>query len=245
MEFTYVAYRNLIRLLKEKQYSFCNYHDYKDFDKCVILRHDIDNSVEKALSLAQVECEAGVKSTYYVLLKTDFYNPASKKTGDKIRQIVALGHDVGLHFDEVAYLGQDPERLPEFIQKEAKLLSEICEVPVRSFSMHRPNQLTIEKNLEVPGFVNSYGEEFFRGFKYLSDSRRNWREPVLDIIESEAYDKLHILTHAFWYGEDNVPINDAVRNYILSAKMERYWQLSENIRELDKIVSVQDIAGNG
>ena len=236
MEFTYAAYRDLIHLLKEKRYSFCNYHNYTDFDKCVILRHDVDNSVKKALDLAQVEKEEGVKSTYYVLLNTDFYNPASKKMGDMIRRIFEMGHDIGLHFDEVAYQGKNPGALAEFIQKEAKILSEVCEVPIRSFSMHRPNRLTIEKNLQVPGLINSYGQEFFHEFKYLSDSRRHWREPVLDIIENGAYDKLHILTHAFWYGEQEETIKEAIGRFVRSANTERYEQMAENIRAIEEIL---------
>ncbi len=242
MEFTYAAYRELIALLKEHQYRFCGYFDHQGSDKRVILRHDIDYSMERAVKLAQVEQDAGVQSTYFALLRTDFYNPASKHVTDMLQQIHDMGHEVGLHFDEVAYQGCSAEELPELIRREAKLLGEICEFPIRCFSMHRPNRLTLEKDLQVEGLVNSYGQEFFRDFKYLSDSRRNWREPVLDIIRSGEYDKLHILTHAFWYGEQEETIGEAVKNYILAAKEDRYHHFSENIRALDQLVPFSEIA---
>ena len=242
MEFTYAAYRELITLLKNEGYRFCGYFDHEGNDKRVILRHDIDYSIEQAVKLAEVEKEMGVQSTYFVLLCTDFYNPASKHATDMLRQIHNMGHEVGLHFDEVAYQGCSAEELPALIQREAKLLGDICGFPIRSFSMHRPNRLTLEKDLQVEGLVNSYGEEFFRQFKYLSDSRRNWREPVLDIVRSGEYDKLHILTHAFWYGEEEETIGDAVKNYIIAAKEERYQHFSENIRALDQLVPFSEIA---
>ena len=52
--------------------------------------------------------------------------------------------------------------------------------------------------------INSYGQTFFHDFKYLSDSRRRWREPVEEIIRSGTYDRLHILTHAFWYHKQRI-----------------------------------------
>ena len=241
MEFTYTAYRELITLLKNEGYRFCGYFDHEGNDKRVILRHDIDYCVEQAVKLAKVEQEMGVSSTYFVLLRTDFYNPASKRTLDMVRQIHDMGHEVGLHFDEVAYQGCCAEELPALIQYEAKLLGDICGFPIRSFSMHRPNQLTLAKDLQVEGVVNSYSEEFFRQFKYLSDSRRNWREPVLDIVRSGEYDKLHILTHAFWYGEEEEIIGDAIGRFIRSANLERYDQMAENIRSIEEILQRSEV----
>lgn len=241
MEFTYVAYRNLISLLKQEEYQFCGYFDYANKEKCVIMRHDIDYSVDCAVRMAEVEYEEGISSTYFALLKTDFYNPASKRVNDGLRKIKEMGHEIGLHFDETVYNGCDGERMPELIQKEADILADICGFSIRSFSMHRPNRVTLEKSLEVPGMINSYGREFFHEFKYLSDSRRNWREPVLDIIRNGEYERLHILTHAFWYGEKEETIQEAVKGYILEAKKERYKYFSENIRDLEQLVAISEI----
>ena len=46
MEFTYKAYSKLLELLRAHHYSFCNYQNYRDFDRCVIMRHDIDYNIE-------------------------------------------------------------------------------------------------------------------------------------------------------------------------------------------------------
>ena len=78
MEFTYAAYRNLITELKQTNYQFCGYFDYAGKEKSVIMRHDIDYCLEQSVKMAQIEQEEGISSTYFVLLKTDFYNPASK-----------------------------------------------------------------------------------------------------------------------------------------------------------------------
>ena len=103
-------------------------------------------------------------------------------------------------------------------------------------SMHRPSQATLESDLQIPGMINSYGQTFFHDFKYLSDSRRRWREPVEEIIRSGTYDRLHILTHAFWYHKADESITETVSAFIRSANAERYGQMQENITDLASIV---------
>ena len=63
MEFTYRGYGQLIYSLQESEYKFADYHDYENYPRCVILRHDIDNSIEKSILLAELEAQLGVKST--------------------------------------------------------------------------------------------------------------------------------------------------------------------------------------
>ena len=137
ISFAYSDYRALINSLHERHYAFVDYHNYEKNTRCVILRHDIDNSIDKSVKLAELEAELGVKSTYFVLLTSDFYNPSSKKSIEGLHRIQKLGHEIGLHFDEMAY--DDLEDVVGAIQKEAKLLSEILGIPITTVSMHRPS----------------------------------------------------------------------------------------------------------
>lgn len=242
MEFTYVAYRKLLSLLREQDYMFRGYHDYWNASRCVILRHDIDNSLSQAVKLAELEAKEGVSSTWFVLLRTDFYNVASKAGQEALRHIQSLGHEIGLHFDEASYdpaLGSD--QVVENITKECGLLSALLGTEVSSVSMHRPSKTTLEADFAIPGIVNSYGKAFFHDFKYLSDSRRRWREPVLDIVCAGEYDRLHILTHAFWYHEKEEDIVETVGRFIRSANLERYRQMAENITDLPSIMGEEEV----
>lgn len=237
MEFTYRAYRELLGLLRENDYFIRGYHDCEDTARCVILRHDIDNSLPQAVRLAELEAEEGVRSTWFVLLRTDFYNVFSKTGRAALDRILALGHEIGLHFDEASYvpaLGAD--EVVQSIVKECGLLSALLETEVSTVSMHRPSKTTLDADYQVPGVVNSYGKTFFHDFKYLSDSRRRWREPVEEIIRSKEHDRLHILTHAFWYHEEEEDISQTVRDFIRLAGRERYRQMAENITDLASIV---------
>ena len=129
----------------------------------------------------------------------------------------------------------------EKIIREAETLSMILGFPVKSVSMHRPSRETLDADYHIPGLVNSYGRLFFRDFKYLSDSRRRWREPVEDIIRSRQCDRLHILTHAFWYHEREEDITETVGRFIRSANGERYRAMSENLTDLPSVLKEDEV----
>lgn len=242
MKFTYQAYHGLLLLLREKRYPFQSYHSYWNVPRCVILRHDIDTSLSQAVHLAELEAEEGVSSTWFVLLRTDFYNVFSKAGTESLRYIQSLGHEIGLHFDEASYAPVlEPDEVVQSIIKECGLLSALLETEVSTVSMHRPSKATLEADFQIPGIVNSYGKTFFHEFKYLSDSRRRWREPVEDIIRSGEFDRLHILTHAFWYHEEEEDISRTVGDFIRSANRERYAQMMENITDLPSILREEDV----
>ena len=42
MNFTYNDYRKLIALLRDNGYTFANYHNFTEHNRCVIMRHDVD-----------------------------------------------------------------------------------------------------------------------------------------------------------------------------------------------------------
>lgn len=241
MDFTLEAYENLLDLLKEKNYTFSNYIDYKNYEKTVIFRHDVDFSLEKALEFARLENSKNVKSTYFVLLSTDFYNVFSKNSFEILKEIIDLGHEIGLHFDEKRYKISDINSLEFYINKECKILGELLDKEVKVVSMHRPSKWILENNVKFKNIIDSYSKEFFKNFKYLSDSRMFWREDVLNIIRKESYNKLHILTHPFWYSNKNETLKEKLISFIKNSKFERYNHLKENFRELEKVIKEVEI----
>lgn len=51
----YKAYQNLLESLKEKGHIIADYHSCDNACYPCILRHDIDNSLEKAVTFAELE----------------------------------------------------------------------------------------------------------------------------------------------------------------------------------------------
>ena len=237
-EFTYQAYRELLALLRENGYETASYNDWQNKSRPVILRHDIDNSIDKVVAFARLEQECGVQSTYFVLISSDFYNVFSAASTQGLREIMACGHEVGLHFDEMNYpdIVGNVDAIREKILQEADLLQFVTGQPVTKVSMHRPSKNLLATNLEIPGMVNSYSERFFREFKYLSDSRHCWREPVLDIIRSRQYQKLHILTHAEAYTKEPLDLQHWMKCFLAEAKTDRWDILNRNFTDLSTVL---------
>lgn len=237
--FTNQGYKDLILSLRAHGYTFANYHNWHEFSKPVIIRHDIDNSLEKALQLAKIENEMGLQSTYFVLLTSEFYNVFSARAHGCLKELQALGHSIGLHFDEKRYPASfgDPKKCKEHILQEASVLAHELDTPIMVVSMHRPSREMLEADLSIPGMVNSYGNVFFKEFKYLSDSRRCWREPVADIIAQEKFPKLHILTHPFWYYNQEKSLWETVTEFIKEGAKARYLAMKDNIKDIENILS--------
>lgn len=167
----------------------------------------------------------------------------SKTNVDILTNISNLGHEIGLHFDEVKYDNptKDMGYIKDKILEESKCLGLALGMDITTVSMHRPSKEILDSNLEIPGMINSYSKTFFNEFKYLSDSRRRWREPVEEIIESEQYNKLHILTHSFWYNDIEKDIQTSVKEFVNDGNKKRYEIFSNNITDIESIMTKQEI----
>ena len=59
MDFTFSCYEKLLQLLVQQGYQFADYHSWEPMRRPVILRHDIDNEIEKAVDMATLESREG------------------------------------------------------------------------------------------------------------------------------------------------------------------------------------------
>lgn len=234
MNFTYTDYEKLLEVLRNRGYSISEYKNYDKSERTVILRHDVDISLEKAVEMAQFEKYScgGAQATYFILVSSDFYNVFSGKSMECIKKIVECGHQIGLHFDEKRYFSEETWNEEEIICKilqEKELLEKATGIQISSVSMHTPTKRTLEADLQIPGMINSYDQSFFKEFRYISDSFHRWRENVWDVIENEKPERLHILTHAFWYHEESLARNEVICRYIEKGGENRYKLVENNI----------------
>lgn len=240
MQFTYVAYADLLKQLEYNKYNFVSYFNNISEKKQVILRHDVDMSLGKAVKMAELEYNQGVVSTYFVLVRSDFYNIFSAQSQKLLKRLLKLGHDVGLHFDETLY-NFNKTSIYDMVEYEKKLLESVIEIEVKSISMHRPSKVTLDSDYRFKDLVNSYSQEYFKKWKYVSDSRMYWREDVEKIISSNAFKSLHILTHPIWYNDEGFSMNEILKSFVNSAKKERYDILSHNLTNLGEILPYGEI----
>ncbi|MEM9942665.1 MAG: hypothetical protein AAF939_13965, partial [Planctomycetota bacterium] len=107
--FTFDGYRNLIEKLLAKGYAFSAFPDAIELDltksqrPLCLMRHDIDFDLGMARDMALVEAEFQIQSTYFFLVRTEHYNLFSEQGTKLVREILDLGHHLGLHFDCASY----------------------------------------------------------------------------------------------------------------------------------------------
>ena len=69
-DFTLHVFKSLCEGLKKQKYEFITFHDYCSNrlpKKSVIMRHDVDRNIKKAIRLAEIENNLDIKASYYFL----------------------------------------------------------------------------------------------------------------------------------------------------------------------------------
>ncbi len=198
-DFSLDGYRRLVAALRERGYEVRGYGDAAPDAKHLILRHDIDMSIELAVALAGVERELGVSATYFALVRSELYNPFSGRGREGLRRLLALGHAVGLHFDAALH-PDDPDALEEACAEECGLLEACLGRPVEMVSFHRPAASLLGREATIAGRHHAYEPRFFRDMGYCSDSRGDWHHGhPLEHDAVAAGRALQLLTHPIWW----------------------------------------------
>jgi hypothetical protein len=184
--------------------------------RSVLIRHDVDVSLDRALLLARMEASMGVVSTYHVMIDSPFYDVRSEGSVRALREIQRLGHEIGLHYDIVArnMKGADPAARDADIAVACDMLAELAGANVSSLSFHLPVPELLNGDLRVAGRVSGYARDLFRW--YLSDSRARWREgEPTKSLEAPRSHVLQILVHPVWWGEANMRPTLRLRELLL------------------------------
>lgn len=212
--FSYVEYKEIIRNIKATG-LYCDYAKALTRGRFIIMRHDVEYSVERAHSLSRVEDSLDFTANYFFQWTNNSYNILSRCNMDMVKDMNERGHNIGLHF---ALNGlTDIEQIRKQITKEMDTLSEMFGFEMRQFSIHRPSKAILKANLKFSDIINAYQDEFFTfsenaavdpqiKIKYLSDSNHIWRYGYPDAETLKSHDKIQILTHPFGWtkpGYDN------------------------------------------
>lgn len=73
--FTMEHYKEICELISNSSYRSIFFDEaYDKEENVIILRHDVDQSLESSLELAKIEEEKGLKSVYFIWLTSPFYN---------------------------------------------------------------------------------------------------------------------------------------------------------------------------
>jgi hypothetical protein len=213
------VYGEMIALFLDSGYQVTSFQeiDGQKTEHRLILRHDVDVSVDCALQMAQVEKELGVRSIYFFLLTSPLYNLLSKEAAKQVRAIHELGHEIGLHFDPDAY----PSDAFDHVQDELTTL--VSFYPFANpiwISFHRPGPKAGQlSELKLPGGIrHTYETQFFAGLAYFSDSRGSWgRGNPVDSEEFKQGKSMQVLTHPVWWVHEGQTPQEKLERFVLTA----------------------------
>jgi len=236
--FTLKHYEEICKIIIHSKYKLCFFNDDIQSSRfIVVLRHDIDQSIEQALRIAKIENNYNIKSTFFLWLRSPFYNIFEKKYTDIIYNIIELGHQIGLHFDESVYKIENEKDLNKFIEKEINLVKIYFSVNIYAVSMHKPSKTLLNSDVKLDKYINTYEKKFFRDLKYISDSRRTWKEGcVCKKLNPEIYPKLHLLIHPFWWVEKEISFSKRIVNFIEEKKNKTILDISSNISRAKRLL---------
>jgi len=205
-DFTVEHYRVLLGLAKSN-WGFVKYDNIPWGERFVLWRHDVDYSLNRSLELARIEHQEGVSATYFVNPHSEFYNLAESGQYQIIKQILSLGHDLGMHFDAAFHGVMSEAELNCLVARDARNLEELFGAKLVAFSFHNPiaAHLTCEAE-QYGGLINCYSRRFKSEVAYCSDSNGYWRfRRLYDVLEAVTDPCLQVLTHPGWWQDKPMP----------------------------------------
>jgi hypothetical protein len=171
--FDFGHYRELLEAARAGDYRFA-FFDHEPTPGDLLLRHDVDLSLDAALTLAELEAEADAQATYFLMTRSVFYNLASPEGERALGRLRELGHRVGLHAVH-PHLDLDGRFDPVV-------------------AWHNPDPDFMREPLD--GAVNAMQAAYFDPDHYRSDSNQHWRSGCPhDDLAAGRFEWLQLLTH--------------------------------------------------
>ena len=175
-DFTVKKYEAFLRSALKAGYHLTSFEDFlkNDFEKVLILRHDVDKLPLNSLSVAELQHDLGVKGTYY-------FRAVPKSFDEQvIQKIVDLGHEVGYHYEDLSLCGGNHEKALEHFKVWLDKLRKFY--PVSTICMHGSpmskwdNRALWEKyDYKEFGIVGEpYFDVNFDEVFYITDTGRRW-----------------------------------------------------------------------
>lgn len=140
----------------------------------IFWRHDVDFNLECARSMALLEYDFNVTSTYYLRALPEDYDPANSEFWETVKVIQACGHNIGVHVDL---------RLPRQHVVSALVLMRACNDQMGVLasdarwpktdlvSLHCPPRSALFRR--IPRYLNAMDPVWEH--RYVADSRGSFR----------------------------------------------------------------------
>ncbi len=197
-------YGELLKAATEGGYRF-GYFEGEPRDGDLILRHDVDLSLDAALRMAELEAGAGARATYFLMTQSVFYNLQSHEGDRALARLRELGHRVGLHA----------------VYPHARLDGRFDPV----VAWHNPDPQYMGEPIEAA--INVMEEPWFSPATYRSDSNQHWRSGCPhDDLRAGAFPWLQLLTHPEIWAYPGDTMGQTMRAMLAAERERRLEQLA-------------------
>ncbi len=210
-DFSLAHYRELLETAKRGGYRFAGF-DRAPGAGDLILRHDVDLSLEAAVAVAEVEAEAGVSSTWFLMTRSVFYNLASHEGVRAIARLRELGGRIAHH---AVWPDVDLDERFE-----------------RVVAWHNPDPPYMSAPIE--GAVNVMAAPWFDPDHYRSDSNAHWRQGCPhEALARGEFEWLQLLTHPEIWAYEGATMRETMRSFLDADRARRLEHLRADRIELD------------
>ncbi len=205
--FDFDHYGEILAAVREGGYRFAHFDD-SPVEGTVIIRHDIDLSLDATVRMAELEHDAGASTTYLLMTESSFYNLDSREGDDAIARLRALGHRIGVH---AVYPNAPID--PRFD-------------PVVAW--HNPEPSWMHAPLS-DGRINVMQPPWFDPATYRSDSNQSWRSGCPhDDLRAGAFPWLQLLIHPEIWAYPGETMGQTMRAMLAAERERRLAQLADD-----------------
>jgi len=202
-DFSLGHYRELLRAAQAGGYRFAGFDRAPEAGD-LILRHDVDLSLDAALTVAEAEAEQGAWSTWFLMTRSVFYNLASSEGERAIARLRELGHRVAHH---AVYPHVDlDERFDPVV------------------AWHNPDPEFMWA--DIAGAANVMSDTFFNPDRYRSDSNQQWRHgcPHEELARGD-FEWLQLLTHPEIWAFEGATMRESMESFLDADRAARLEHL--------------------
>jgi hypothetical protein len=176
----------------------------------LLLRHDVDMSLEAAVALAELEARRGVRATYFLMTESVFYNLHSRVGRRAFERLRELGHAIGYH---AVWPNAEPDPGFDFD-------------PVLAWHTPEPPYMSEP----VPGLANAMERRFTGDFawSYRSDSNMRWRrgDPLPD-LRAGRFPWLQLVVHPEWWVHRGTTLLETVNRFLDYERQLRFERMRD------------------
>jgi hypothetical protein len=201
--FDFEHYRELLAAARAGGYRYA-FFEGEPRRGDLLLRHDVDLSLDAAVRLAELEADAGAQATYFLMTQSVFYNLASEEGERALARLRELGHRVGLHavYPHAAF----DDRFD----------------PVLAW--HNPDPDYMRDPVDGP--VNVMQATWFSPETYRSDSNQHWRSGCPhEELRDGAFPWLQLLTHPEIWAYPGATMSETMHAMLDAERERRVGQL--------------------